>query len=400
MERKIGELEQEIARRRQTEAALRESEEKFRSISEGIADGVAIVRDGIFVWLNKAFCTIFVCCADDLLGQEATNLLPWPGQKAGAQWLGDSLAKPEAQVRYVVEARRKDGRDILVEVSARLIIFENRMAIQVIIRDITEMDLAEKRRKELEVKALAQSKLASLGKIATGVAHEINQPLSYIKVAYESALRDIDNQQLDPAEMRDYFQEALRQVGRITMITDHLRRFGRTDTSQFVQVQVQDVLANSLTLMGEILRLANITLERKIGENLPAVLGNSVQLEQVFINLFQNSVDAMTASSAKRIRVILRQAGEMLEIIFSDSGPGIPPEVRKSIFEPFFSTKTLEDRSGLGLAIVNTIIREHRGAITCVELPGWGANFVINLPVCASAEDDASGALGQGPDNI
>ena len=255
LEIKVDELEQEIARRQGTEAALRESEEKFRNISEGIADGVAIVREGIFIWLNKAFGNIFGCGIDDLLGQEAKMLLPWPGQTAGAPWLGDSLAKPEAQLRYVIEACRKDGRDILVEASARRIIFENQMAIQVIIRDITELDRAEKRRKELEIKALAQSKLASLGKIATGVAHEINQPLSYIRVTYESALQDIDKQQLDPAEVRDYFREALRQVGRITKITDHLRHFGRSDTSQFEQLQMPEVLANSLTLMGEILRL-------------------------------------------------------------------------------------------------------------------------------------------------
>jgi PAS domain S-box-containing protein len=400
LEIKVDELEQEIARRRETEAALRESEEKFRNISEGIADGVAIVREEIFIWLNKAFGTIFGCGVDDLLGQEAKMLLPWPGQTADTPWLGDSLAKNGTQLRYVIEARRKDGRDILVEASARRIIFEHQMAIQVIIRDITELDRAEKKRKELEIKALTQSKLASLGKIATGVAHEINQPLSYIRVTYESALKDIDKQQLDPAEVRDNFREALRQVGRITKITDHLRHFGRSDTSQFEQLQLPEVLANSLTLMGEILRLGNISLEREIGENLSTVFGNSVQLEQVFINLFQNSVDAMAASSDKMIRLSMQQAGGMLEICFSDSGPGIAFEARKNIFEPFYSTKSAEDRSGLGLAIVNTIIKEHQGSIEYADLPDSGATFVIRLPVSLDTANKPSGALGQGPDNI
>jgi PAS domain S-box-containing protein len=401
LEVKVDELEKEIARRERTEAALRESEEKFRGISEGIADGVAIVREGIFIWLNTAFGSIFGCSIDDLLGQEANRLLPWPGEAAAGPWLGDSLAGPEAQVRYVIEACRKDGRDVLVEASARRIIFENQTAIQVIIRDITEVDRAEKRRKELEIKALAQSKLASLGKIATGVAHEINQPLSYIRVTYESALRDIDKQQLDQEEAREYFREALRQVGRITKITDHLRHFGRSDASQFEEVQIPEVLANSLTLMGEILRLANISLEQEIGEHLPTVFGNSVQLEQVFINLFQNSADAMAGGSDKNIRISMQQAAGMLEIRFSDSGPGIAPEARKNIFEPFYSTKGAEDRSGLGLAIVNTIIKEHRGSIAYLDLPGWGASFEIRLPAALDdAENAKSGALGQGPDNI
>ena len=378
LERKVGELEQEIRKRQRSEAALRESEEKFRSISERIADGVAIVRGGVFVWANHAFCVIFDCCASELAGQDAATLLPQPGQRSGSPWLMDCLGGKEAQVRYLTPCRRGDGAEILVEVNARKIVFEHQEGIQVIVRDITEQDRAERERKELEIKALAQSKLASLGKIATGVAHEINQPLTYIRIAYESALRDMDRQQFDPAEAREYFHEALRQVGRITLITDHLRSFGRSDSSLFAEVSLPEVLANSLTLMGETLRLADITLEREIGQELPRVWGNSVQLEQVFINLFQNSVDALALSTDKRIRVRLRQENGMLEALFSDSGPGIPPEARENIFTPFYSTKG-EDRTGLGLAIVSTIIREHGGTIVYRVLPGWGASFVVLL---------------------
>ncbi|HBI14088.1 MAG TPA: hypothetical protein DDY20_00960 [Desulfobulbaceae bacterium] len=400
LEIKIAELEQEIAKRKQTEAALHDSEEKFRDISEGIAEGVAIVRDGIFVWLNKAFSDIFACLVDDLLGQEAAMLLPWPGQKAGSPWPSERLTGPGGQEPFLIEVRRKDGLDILLNVCCRPIIFEKQKAIQVIIRDVTERHREKTRRKELEIKALAQSKLASLGKIASGVAHEINQPLSYIRVVYESALQDIAKQRLDPAEMTVNFREALRQVGRITQITDHLRHFGRIDTSKFEQVQVPETLTNSLALMREILRLDNISLTQEIGEHLPSVFGNSVQLEQVFINLFQNSVDAMSESNDKRIRVSVQQAGEMLEICFSDSGPGIAFEEQKNIFEPFYSTKSMENRSGLGLAIVNSIIRDHHGRIAYRDLPGWGASFVINLPVSRDSGNGSSGALGQGPDNI
>ncbi|MHB8789186.1 MAG: sensor histidine kinase [Desulfobulbaceae bacterium] len=400
LEEKVKELEQEITRRRQTEFSLRESEEKFRNISEGIADGVAIVRNGRLAWANKAIEAIFACSATELIGREAAVLLPQPGKHARSPWLLDCLGGMEKQVRYLTMTRRNDGREILVEVKARKIAFEHKEAIQAIVRDITEEVQAEKERKELEVKALTQSKLASLGKIATGVAHEINQPLSYIKIVFESALRDIDSQRLDPAESRQNFQESLRQVGRITLITDHLRSFGRTDTSLFAEVQVSQVLNNSLTLMREILRLADITLETDVAGDLPPVRGNSVQLEQIFINLVQNSVDALAETSDRRIRIVAQEDGDMLEIRFSDSGPGIPPEARNNIFEPFYSTKSLEERSGLGLAIVNTIIREHRGTITYLDLPGWGASFVIRLPVSSEAENESSGPLGQGPDNI
>lgn len=400
LEDKIDELEQEIRRRKLTELDLRESEEKFRSISEGIADGVAIVRKGVFVWANRAFCTIFACSATEVGGRDPEVLLPQPGKQPVNPWLLDCLGGAEKQVRYLTMTRRSDGQEILVEVKAQQIMFENQKSIQVIIRDVTEQDKAEARRKELEVKALAQSKLASLGKIATGVAHEINQPLSYIRIAYESALRDMEEQRFDTAESRESFREALRQVGRITAITEHLRNFGRADTSSFEEVLLPGVLNSSLTLMAEILRLANITLEVDAAEDLPLIMGNSVQLEQVFINLFQNSADAMRQAEDKRIRVTMRLAGNMIETGFSDSGPGIPPTARQKIFEPFYSTKSGEDRTGLGLAIVNSIVRGHGGTITYHELPGWGANFVILLPAGAEEAAGSSGALGQGADNI
>jgi len=134
--------------------------------------------------------------------------------------------------------------------------------------------------------------------------------------------------------------------------------------------------------MGETLRLAEIVLIREIDENLPPVTGNSVQLEQVFINLFQNSIDAMAESDEKKIMVTMRSTGVVIEISFSDTGPGIQPEMQESIFEPFITTKKLEDRSGLGLAIIKNIIKEHKGTIEYRQEPDRGAKFVIVLPVC------------------
>jgi PAS domain S-box-containing protein len=373
LEKKVRELESEVARRRQSESDLRESEEKFRSISENIADGVAIVSDGRFVWVNKAFRVIFGFLPDELPGRDAEDLLP--EIRAVQQRMGGM----EEHARYLVESRRNDER-IIVEVNARRVVFAKQDALQVIVRDITETVEAEKKRQELEVRALGQSKLASIGKIATSVAHEINQPLSYIKIAEESILRDLENQQLDLEETKEYCMESLRQVDRITAITDHLRSFGRTDTTQFADVRLPDVLKNSLILMGESLRLANITLVQEIEDNFPFINGSSVKLEQVFINLIQNSVDAMADRGDKKIMIAMRRAGDMVEMSLADTGPGISPDVLEHIFEPFFTTKRLEDRTGLGLGIVNNIIKEHQGTIEYRQQEGWGASFVIMLP--------------------
>lgn len=374
LEKKVRELESEVARRRQSESDLRESEEKFRSISEGIADGVAIVINGRFAWVNKAFRVIFGYLPDELAGRDAEDLLP------GIREVQQGIGRPEEHARYLIESRKKDAQRIVVEVNAQSVVFDQQEALQVIVRDITDTVEAEKKRQELEVRALGQSKLASLGKIATSVAHEINQPLSYIKIAEESILRDLENRQFDPEEAKGYCRESLRQVDRITAITDHLRSFGRTDTTQFADVRLPDVLKNSLILMGESLRLANITLVQEIEEDFPFVHGSSVKLEQIFINLIQNSVDAMADRGDKKIMIAMRQAGDMVEMSLADTGPGISPDVLEHIFEPFFTTKRLEDRTGLGLGIVNNIIKEHQGTIEYRQKEGWGASFVIMLP--------------------
>ncbi len=353
---------------------LRESEDKFRNISEGIADGVAIIQNGKLAWHNKAFSSIFGYESEELSYVETKSLLPQVNH------MESYITGTEITSRYQVEAEKKNNQKILIDVNAQKVVFDKENAVQLIIRDVTQLDRAEKKRKELEVKALGQSKLASLGKIAASVAHEINQPLSFIKIAYESLLRDLDDRQHDPEEMKGYCIESLRQVDRITSITTHLRSFGKVDDSMSSDIQLPDILDNSLILMGESLRLANITIEREIDKNLLPVKGNNVKLEQVFINLFQNSYDAMAKYSEKKIMITMRQAGEMIEIWFADSGPGISPEEVENIFEPFFTTKRLEDRTGLGLGIINNIIKEHGGTIEYRKREGWGASFLILLP--------------------
>ena len=141
-------------------------------------------------------------------------------------------------------------------------------------RDITRRRQEEAKRKEIEVKALTQDKLASLGEIATGIAHEINQPLSYIKIILQSTLNDISKEKLDTEELTDDFQESLRQVGKISNIISHLRTFGRSDVTSFGPVSLSKVLNDTLILMKERLRIKNISMNIEISDAHPMVNGN------------------------------------------------------------------------------------------------------------------------------
>jgi signal transduction histidine kinase len=233
----------------------------------------------------------------------------------------------------------------------------------------------------MEIKALAQDKLASLGEIATGVAHEINQPLSYIKIILESTLNDLASDKVDSAELNDDFQESLRQVGKITHIIDHLRTFGRSDVLSFSQVSLPAVLEDTLILMKQKLRVKNIIFNQDIPENLPMIYGNHVKLEQVFINLLQNSMDALEEKGKGEIDLRMFQDCNEVVVRFSDDGTGMPPEVVEKIFEPFYTTKDVGQGTGIGLSIVYGIIQEHHGTITCESVEGQGTTLEIRLPV-------------------
>jgi PAS domain S-box-containing protein len=246
--------------------------------------------------------------------------------------------------------------------------------------EIAERKKSELNRQKMEAKALAHAKLASLGEIATGIAHEINQPLSYIKVIYQATLDDLEKGQLNQKELQEEFAEALRQVGRISRITDHLRTFGHSSSQGFTMVNIGSVLNDTLVLMTETIKLRNIALNQHITNDIKDIWGNAGQLEQVFINLFQNSLDALEGKENGIINISINNEKDQVVVYFSDNGPGIPREIINKVFEPFFTTKEVGKGTGLGLSIVYGIVEDHKGTISCKFKPYQGATFVIWFP--------------------
>jgi C4-dicarboxylate-specific signal transduction histidine kinase len=284
--------------------------------------------------------------------------------------------------KEVERALKKMQEDLELEVKKRTADLNN--AYFRLKKEVEERERTEQAWREMEVRAFSQAKLASLGEVATGMAHEIYQPLSYIKVIYQSLLRDIEEGTLDLEEVADDSQEALRQVARIAVIIEHLRTFGRSDAQIYSPCSLSAIVENALIMMGEKMRLANIELIREIEDGLPPIRANGVQMEQVFINLFQNALDALQENGGGRVILSMERVGNDISIRFADDGPGIPAECEEKIFEPFFTTKEVGKGTGLGLSIIYGIIKEHRGTIKLETGTGPGAAFVITLPVGAS----------------
>jgi C4-dicarboxylate-specific signal transduction histidine kinase len=267
----------------------------------------------------------------------------------------------------------------------------SRKAMIHIMGDLRETTIeVERREQELRNKQeqLVQAgKLATLGELTTGVAHELNNPLNNIGLFVGNAVDLVQLGENDRERIVREMERALQQVRKATEIISHLRTFGRAAPMSREPVSLRVVLEQSLSLMQQQLRLRNIEITLDLGEEEPVVLGSPLQLEQVFVNLLTNARDAMADSPRKAIRISVAIESDMAEIALADTGPGIPPGLERRIFDPFFTTKDVGKGTGLGLSITYGIIKDLGGSISVVSPPGEGATFLVRLPLVPPATD-------------
>ena len=248
-----------------------------------------------------------------------------------------------------------------------------------------EMERREQELREKQEQLVQAGKLATLGELTTGVAHELNNPLNNIGLFIGNAIDHIEFGMTDKEHVLRELHSATQQVRKATEIISHLRTFGRAATVSRAPVAVNQVLQRALALMREQLRLRQIQVKLHLTSEDPVVIGNAIQLEQVFINVLTNARDALAEAPRKVIRIsgALRhdEDRDWVELAFHDSGPGIPPGLERRIFDPFFTTKDVGTGTGLGLSITYGIIREHQGTIAIVNQDSPGATFVVRLPL-------------------
>src|SRR2546429_586088 len=254
----------------------------------------------------------------------------------------------------------------------------SRKAMIHIMGDLQETT-AEMRRREQELRdkqeQLVQAgKLAILGELTTGVAHELNNPLNNIGLFVGTAIDLIELGEANKEQIVRELRQATQQVRKATEIISHLRTFGRAAPVRREPISLRQVIDRSLSLMQEQLRLREIEVTVDLGPDEPIVLGNPIQLEQVFINLLTNARDAMVDSPRKAIRISASVGSETVEIAFLDTGHGIPSGLERRIFDPFFTTKEVGKGTGLGLSITYGVVKEHGGTISVARTPGQGAH--------------------------
>jgi PAS domain S-box-containing protein len=396
-------LKQEIVERNRAEEHLRESEENYRSILESMEEGYyEFDISGNLRFFNDAFYRIVGYRREELMG---TNYRKFTApQDAGRVFRAFNNVyvshKPSREFEWQIIRRDAETRHLEASVSIAKGPDNMPNGFRGMIRDVTDRNLAEQSLKKAyqELKhtqsQLVQSgKLASIGELAAGVAHELNQPLMVIRGNAQLVKRFITKGDYAIDDLLKQMEPIERNTKRMMNIINHLRSFSRQSKSEYYALNINQVIEESFLMVGEQLKLRNIEIKKTLDPALPKVMGDTNQLEQVFLNLITNARDAITETeddegqnegNAAVIEIITKTSksnNNLIEILFKDSGKGIHDSVQNCVFDPFFTTKEVGKGTGLGLSISYGIIRDHNGQIKIAETGPRGTTFQVDLPI-------------------
>ena len=400
------EMSIDITRRKRLERELQRSEEKYHAIFNNISNPVFVVHQEDFKILDcniKAVET-YGAKKGELLDREFSAFFR-PEDRQTLVGLVKSR-REIAKVKHVDVWGRTMDVDMWVSPSE----YSGRRVFLITINDITQ-------RLEAEQHLIHASKMATLGEMSTGIAHELNQPLSVIKSSSSFCLKKIRQlQQIEAQTLARLMEKIDANVDRAEKIILHMRQFARKSEIRLVSVQINEVLQRTFEMFNQQLRIHGIETEWEKDGNLPRILADPDRLEQVFINLIMNARDAIEAKWDRQDqvpgygdRIIIRtrvvpaetsRAGdhepERLVIEVEDTGTGFEAGAADRLFEPFFTTKEVGKGTGLGLSISYGIIRDCGGSIKAENAGSGGAVFLITFPV-PELEDDLvyTGVAGQ-----
>ena len=380
-------LDMECQKRRHADQAQQDSDDRYRDLMEASGEiWWETDLDSVYTFCSPSVKSILGYEPEEMTGRSFFDFMPSIEAMRMKVVIGSKTAWAQEFTPVEHQFLDKSGQIGAMETSGTPVFDSagNPMGYRGVSRDISTRKEGERERRDLEVNALAQSKLATLGEVANGVAHEINQPLTYISTMIQAFQEDLELGELDTESTTRRLSQAITQVDRISGIVRHLQSFGQRDQEEFRPVHLLDVLGKAMVLVNDRMRARNISVETQVPDDLPPLFGNASQLEQVFTNLFQNCIIALE-EKPEDARVTVTAAacgdGQTVKIDVADNGVGIAPAYLDRIFEPFFSGRESGRGAGLGLAIVAGLIRDHSGSVTCESEWGRGTTMTIILPV-------------------
>ncbi len=381
--------------RREAEAQKQQNEARFRELIESAPEPIGIIRGGHFVYVNPAYLTVLgYPDAPTLYAVPLSSLLDREQALVREQREASVIEHRAPLGAQMYRVRRFDGATVLLEISSVYFEHEGKPSVLGMARDVTA-------RKRLEQQLVQSDRLAALGTMAAGVAHEVNNPLAYLMLNLEWIARKLPSVGEDPSSLQGLtamLDEARHGAQRVSTIVRELRSFSRADGETRTRVDLAEVVQSGIRIAGhEIRHKARIVTSF---EPARPVWANEARLEQVVINLLLNAAQAMPESRAEHneIRLSVRPDGEertVLEVF--DNGEGIALDVLPRIFDPFFTTKPVGVGTGLGLSICHGIVTSLGGHIGAYSEPGEGTTFRVVLPTTDTLVDDGQRMGSEAP---
>ena len=370
--------------------AAREREERLRSITRTAPDAIVIIDEtGIIDTVNPAAERLFGYSGDELVGENVRILMPSPQREAHDAHLARYRETGEKRVigiGRVVVGRRKDGTTFPARLAIGEIELDQGRLFTGFLHDITERENIQRRAGILQQELMHASRLSAMGEMASGIAHELNQPLTAIMNYTKAARRRLDRANADAAPITDLVDKAGQQAERAAEIIRRLRTFIKKDESERHLETINAVVgeAAAMALIGA--SDHDIELIFALDDALPPVLIDRIQVQQVVLNILRNAIEAFEGPGERKISISTRAAGRAeVEVDIRDNGPGLAPGIADDPFRPFQTTKA--DGIGIGLAISRTIIDAHGGRLWAENSPEGGAVFRFSVPAGGNLDD-------------
>ncbi|PCJ16215.1 MAG: hypothetical protein COB02_16835 [Candidatus Cloacimonadota bacterium] len=401
-----------ITDHKRIELELRENESRYRRLSEASYEGVGIIQNGLIIDANRSLADMFGYRTYEILGLPTISMIEESSKSTILENLSSNYERP-----YHIKAIRKDGSIYDAEISHKLIPSENKNLKVIAVRDITERLLSEQaikqknreledinrtiKKQNLELEAaylkikqskernlkienqlIQANKMISLGTLAAGIGHEISQPLNALKITIDGIeFWYQQGKSFDEKSLREKLKKASNHANRIAEIISQLRSLYNKKPREIKPTSINTLITKVLSTQKSTLDKEHIQFQLSLDENIPNALVNSIQFEQVIINLLNNSIYALSHSNTKDkcIKIKTTLANNVILLTFEDNGLGFKNSI-KQIFDPFYSNKQGEGM-GLGLSLIHTFISSWDGDIFASNSKNGGALFLISLKI-------------------
>jgi PAS domain S-box-containing protein len=365
-----------IIERNRAQTALRESEKRFRELVEHSLTGISIIQDGRVVYQNPEQEKLLGPLPRPIKLQDIESIHPDDIATVDAFYQSISAGElPTSAMEfrfYDTNVKTNRGQMKWVHCQASQIEYQGQDAILINMMDLTKT-------KELEYLLTIQDKMASLGRVAAGIAHEIRNPLSGINI-YLNTLKKFHHRDGTEAKVEQILKQIQSASIKIESVIRRVMDFAKPGEPKLALIDINEPITDAINLTAVSMRKSNIKIETSLANDLPRSYADRNLVEEIVLNLLNNAAEAMKAiESGKKIDIASFAEDDHIIIQISDSGPGVPQEIRDKIFDPYFTTK--HEGTGIGLSLCHRIINDHGGTLTVSDSHLGGADFRIEIPI-------------------